>query len=1208
MAGMDDFVQFEAAPEEDQVPELVLGKKKKKKKKPKAAEEADAPPANGATADDDGVVPALDLGKKKKKKKKKAAPSVDDGGDEGVSPDAAVAGSAFASLLGTDDDGGADEDTEDQNVEDALAALEIDDVAPVPKKKKKKKRPVAAEDDESLMESISGEGETSLTTADEKVAACEEEVVVKKPLTAAEKKKAKKEREKAAKKKKAEEAAAAAAAEEEDIDQILASLDGPAGPTNDVPKEAVEPIPAAAEGDDIDDLLGELDAPAKAGGKKTKKKKKAAAKKDDMDSLLNEFNDDAAADAPVDAPNGSAPADSTAVDSVDGLLADLGDEDGGTKMTAAQKKKAKKKKKAAAAKTGDDANASTDAAAGGKKKKESAAVRRMREQVEAQAKAAEAERAAREEEENHIAEEERLKQEAENKKAEERARKKAAEKARKERKRAEGTLLSKAEKERRRKGELYKAQLRAQGLIPDATDGDAGAGPAGGGAGPFSNRRRKKNAQAGNTTASTADAPPKEDDPVVEPEKEEVVEPVAGKSVPEEWDAVPDDWEKEEEPKVAQKSEMAAGSAANAGGDASGGSGEDSSDESGSDNSEDGGYQAVQLAIERKQIANQKARTADNLRSPIICILGHVDTGKTKILDRIRQTNVQDGEAGGITQQIGATYFPIDAVKKETVKLPEAKDLVYNVPSLLIIDTPGHESFTNLRTRGSSLCDIAILVIDIMHGIEPQTRESINLLKIRKTPFIVALNKIDRMFDWNAEPNNCPTRESLSKQPKHTQQEFHERVQKAQTDLMHEGFNSALYWENDEVTKTVSIVPTSAITGEGIPDLLMLLLSLPQKLLTPRLMYNATIEATVLEVKVISGLGTTIDIVLTGGEMKEGCTIMVVGLDGPIVTTVRALLTPHPMKEMRVKGQYLRHTEIKAAQGIKISAEGLDRAVAGTQIYVMEDPDNEHELEYAREEVMKDVNTILHQVDRSGVGVYVQASTLGSLEALLAFLESSKIPVSGINIGPVFKKDVKKASAMLERQKEYATILAFDVKVEGEARELAEELGVKIMTADIIYHLFDQFTAYLDDVKKERREAADDDVVFPSICKILPQHIYNKKDPIVVGVDVADGILRVGTPLVVRHGTGWLDVGRVASIEANQKQVKVARKGESVCIKIQHKNTEHIMYGRHFDFQDQLYSKMSRKAIDLLKEMFRNDLEKEDWLLVIKMKQMFNIN
>ncbi|GJP72381.1 hypothetical protein CLOP_g3120, partial [Closterium sp. NIES-67] len=571
----------------------------------------------------------------------------------------------------------------------------------------------------------------------------------------------------------------------------------------------------------------------------------------------------------------------------------------------------------------------------------------------------------------------------------------------------------------------------------------------------------------------------------------------------------------------------------------------------------------------------------------------------------IRRTNVQEGEAGGITQQIGATYFPMANIRERTKELKA--DATLRVPGLLVIDTPGHESFTNLRARGSGLCDIAILVVDLMHGLEPQTVESLNLLKMRKTPFVVAMNKVDRIYGWNATPN-APIRAALKKQTRDAIMEFDRRTEQVILELKEQGLNAALYYKNTDVRKFISIVPTSAISGEGVPDLLLLLVQLTQKLMEEQLMFVASVQCTVLEVKVIEGLGTTIDVVLVNGVLHEGDQIVVCGLQGPIVTTIRALLTPHPMKELRVKGSYQHHKELRAAQGIKITAQGLEHAVAGTQLYVVGAEDDVDEL---REEAMADVKGVLSRVDKSGEGVSVQASTLGSLEALLEFLKSPavKIPVSGIAIGPVHKKDVMRASVMLERKrKEYAVILAFDVKVSTEAREMAEELGVRIFTADIIYHLFDQFTAYMAGVKAEKRAEAAEEAVFPVVLKIMPNCIFNKKDPIVLGVEVLDGIAKVGTPICV-PGREFIDIGKIASMEKDHKMVDTARKGQAVAMKIVGSNAEETQksYGRHFDSDDELVSRISRNSIDLLKENYRDDLSREDWILVVKLKKLFDI-
>ncbi|CAI9090352.1 OLC1v1025109C1 [Oldenlandia corymbosa var. corymbosa] len=592
-----------------------------------------------------------------------------------------------------------------------------------------------------------------------------------------------------------------------------------------------------------------------------------------------------------------------------------------------------------------------------------------------------------------------------------------------------------------------------------------------------------------------------------------------------------------------------------------------------------------------------------NLRSPICCIMGHVDSGKTKLLDCVRGTNVQEGEAGGITQQIGATYFPADNIRDRTRELKS--DAKLNVPGLLVIDTPGHESFANLRSRGSSLCDIAILVVDIMEGLKAQTIESLNLLKMRNTKFIVALNKVDRLYRWK-RCQNAPIAKAMNKQSKDVKDEFNWRLSQVITQFKEQGINTELYHRNRDMQETFSIVPTSAISGEGIPDLLLLLVQWSQKTMVEKLTYRNTVQCTVLEVKVVEGHGTTIDVVLVNGVLHEGDQIVVCSIQGPIVTCIRALLTPHPMKELRVKGTYLHHKEVKAAQGIKITAQGLEHTIAGTELYVVGPNDD---LQYIKDAAMEDTRSVMNKIQTTEKGVYVQASTLGSLEALLECLNTSvvKIPVSGIGLGPVYKKDVIKASAMLEKKKEYAAILAFDVRVTSEARELAGELGVTIFCADIIYHLFDQFKAYINDFKERKKKETVEDVVFPCVLKIMPNCVFHKKDPIVLGVAVLEGIAKIGTPLCIRQ-KDFSDVGRIASIQISGNPVDHASQGQEVSIKIVGDNHGQCKeFGRDFGLEDKLVSHITRKSIDVLESLYEEDMSAELWNLVEKLKRYFKI-
>ncbi|KAH1027913.1 eukaryotic translation initiation factor 5B [Dendroctonus ponderosae] len=824
-------------------------------------------------------------------------------------------------------------------------------------------------------------------------------------------------------------------------------------------------------------------------------------------------------------------------------------------------------------------------------------------------------------------EEERIKREEEAENArlemlrleqERKERKKQKEKEKKERLKAEGKLLTAKQKADRARAQALIDSLKAQGVaLPDVGEKK----PVRLGTRIKPNKQKKDPAaQEIKTEEKPAEEKgelqpqiPVESAPIVT----EVVDPKVDDDVKDAWDASSDEESEDisdsvkkdssEEPKVEVKKTAPA---KDEGGSEETSSEEDSDSEDGSDSEEQDDKTAAERTREkaeeriRKRKENAtKNQTVENLRAAIVCVLGHVDTGKTKILDKLRRTNVQDGEAGGITQQIGATNVPIDAIKDQIKIVKGAADMDLKIPGLLIIDTPGHESFSNLRNRGSSLCDIAILVVDIMHGLEPQTIESINLLKQKKCPFIVALNKIDRLYDWQTM-NRKDIRDVLKSQASNTQMEFDQRSKAVIVEFAEQGLNAALFYENPDPRSYFSLVPTSAITGEGMGNLLALIVEYCQVKLPKRLMYSDELQATVLEVKAIPGLGTTIDVILVNGTLKEGDTMLVAGTDGPIVTQIRSLLMPQPMRELRVKNAYVEYKEVKAAQGVKIAAKELEKAIAGLNLYVAVKPD---EVEVMRDEVARELRSALSSIKLQERGVYVQASTLGSLEALLEFLKVSKIPYSGIRIGPVVKKDVMKASIMLEHEPQYATILAFDVKVEKDAQELADSMNVEIFQADIIYHLFDKFMAYREQLKQKKREEFKNIAVFPCRLRVLPQFVFNSRDPIVCGVMVEAGILREGTPICV-PSKEFVDIGIVTSIENNHKAVETARKGMEVCIKIDPiPGQSPKMFGRHFDETDFLVSKISRQSIDACKDYFRDDLVKTDWQLMVELKKIFQI-
>uniref|UniRef100_A0A665WE70 Eukaryotic translation initiation factor 5B n=1 Tax=Echeneis naucrates TaxID=173247 RepID=A0A665WE70_ECHNA len=792
---------------------------------------------------------------------------------------------------------------------------------------------------------------------------------------------------------------------------------------------------------------------------------------------------------------------------------------------------------------------------------------------------------------------ERLEQERKEKK-------KQKEKERKERLKKEGKLLTKAQREARARAEATLKLLQAQGVEVPSKDSMPKKKPVYG-----DKRKKKPNAQTPEGTALlllNAALPSCFLKKVHIEVKEETNAPLqpAGSEEEEdeeedEDDEEEDDDDEEDESEEEKEPTVAAGH----------GKRKDSEDESSESDEDDGRtkeerlYDRAKRRIEKRRAENLKNVDVDRLRAPVVCVLGHVDTGKTKILDKLRHTHVQDGEAGGITQQIGATNVPKETIEEQTRMVKNFEKEGIKIPGMLIIDTPGHESFSNLRNRGSSLCDIAILVVDIMHGLEPQTLESINLLKEKKCPFIVALNKIDRLYDWKKSPDTDVVA-TLKKQKKNTKDEFDERAKAVIVEFAQQGLNAALFYENKDPRTFVSLVPTSAHSGDGMGNLIALLIELTQTMLARRLAHCDELRAQVMEVKALPGMGTTIDVILINGRLREGETIIVPGVEGPIVTQIRGLLLPPPLKELRVKNQYEKHKEVSTSQGVKILGKDLEKTLAGLPLLVAH---REDEIPVLRDELERELKQTLSSIKLEEKGVYVQASTLGSLEALLEFLRTSKVPYAGINIGPVHKKDVMKASTMLEHDPQYAVILAFDVKVERESQEMADSLGVRIFSAEIIYHLFDAFTKYREDYKKAKQDEFKHIAVFPVKLRVLPQFIFNSRDPIVMGVTVEAGVLRQGTPLCV-PSKGFVDIGVVTSIEMNHKSVDIAKKGQEICVKIEPIPGESPkMYGRHFEATDMIVSKITRASIDALKNWFRDEMQKSDWQLIMELKKTFEI-
>jgi len=567
-----------------------------------------------------------------------------------------------------------------------------------------------------------------------------------------------------------------------------------------------------------------------------------------------------------------------------------------------------------------------------------------------------------------------------------------------------------------------------------------------------------------------------------------------------------------------------------------------------------------------------------NIRSPICTVIGHVDHGKTAILDNIRHTSIVAVEAGKITQAIGASIIPLETVKKISGKLLEKLKLKFTIPGLLFIDTPGHAAFTNLRKRGGNLADIAILVIDVNEGFKEQSMECIEILKTYKTPFIIAANKIDLIQGWQNKDKLLL--ETIKEQGQKIQEILDRKLYEIVGKLSELGFNSERFDRVEDYTKQIAIVPTSAKTGDGIPELLMVITGLAQKYLEKGLKYNVKGEAkgTILEVKEQKGIGKIIDVIIYDGNLKVDDTIVVGTLDEPITTKVRALFEPLALAEMRDKRSKFKSVKaVYAATGVRISAPDLDKAVAGMPVLVTK------EVEKTKKEIKKTIQEVLIETDKTGI--IVKADSLGSLEAVVNLLKEKKIPIRKASIGDIQKKDLGEALTIYEEDPTKAVVLGFNVKdISGICYD-----NVKLIIHDVIYKLIEDLEKWQIELKKQMEAKALEALVMPAKIQIMKGYVFRQNNPAVVGVDVLEGVIKPGIPLMKADGKVLTEI---KSIQSEQESISKAEKGKQVAISL-----PKVTVGRQIIEGDTLYSAISEKDFRKLKDLKRN-LKKEDIALL----------
>ncbi|MCW4054054.1 MAG: translation initiation factor IF-2 [Candidatus Bathyarchaeota archaeon] len=577
------------------------------------------------------------------------------------------------------------------------------------------------------------------------------------------------------------------------------------------------------------------------------------------------------------------------------------------------------------------------------------------------------------------------------------------------------------------------------------------------------------------------------------------------------------------------------------------------------------------------------------IRQPIVCVLGHVDTGKTLLLDRIRRTSVQAREAGGITQHIGASSFPVETLKQLIGPFLSVLKGDIQIPGLLIIDTPGHEAFTNLRRRGGSVADIAILVVDILKGFEAQTCECIEILRARKTPFIVAVNKIDRIPGWKPQQVTSFLKAYAAQDP-YVKENLDNKLYEVMGAFSRVGFSTNRFEQIKDFTSTIALVPTSAKTGEGMTELMMVLVGLAQQYLKKRLQTTeGPAKGSVLEVKEEPGLGLTLNTIIYDGTLEKEDLIVVGGKEKPILTHIRTILVPKALDEIRdPRDRFSSVNCVFAAAGVKVVASGLEGALAGAPLYTV--PSGEDPAKYVKL-VNEEIKQIKIATDVKGI--VLKADTLGSLEAIAEILKQNNVPVRIADVGDVSKRDIVEASVVKAHEPLFGAILAFNVKVLPDAEEEAVNSDVLVFKDQIIYNLIDNYLEWLKSKREAKSEREFEKLVKPGKILVMPGFVFRRAKPAIFGVEILGGQLKPKYSLI--RAEDGADIGEVQQIQDRGKALSDAKQGMQVAVSM-----DKPIVGRHVFEKDVLYVKVTESDAKTLMEAHLDKLFDEEQTVLME--------